>query len=79
MPVMANNTTFIPFLSTHYSKAVIPPLFSPCSAPNVCGIKNDVSPLRRSGLVDDPEVKGESLWALMSSEILLLGMLKSSL
>ncbi|XP_037783424.1 serine protease filzig-like [Penaeus monodon] len=26
-------------------------------SPNVCGIKNDVSPLRRSGLVDDPEVK----------------------
>ncbi|XP_047496968.1 serine protease filzig-like [Penaeus chinensis] len=29
-------------------------------SPNVCGIKNDVSPLRRSGLVDDPEVKADA-------------------
>ncbi|XP_042858548.1 serine protease filzig-like [Penaeus japonicus] len=26
-------------------------------SPNVCGIKNTVSPLRRSGLVDDPEME----------------------
>lgn len=26
-------------------------------SPNVCGIKNEVPPLRRSGLADDPEVK----------------------